>query len=327
MLAGPVVMWGTIITATATSVSLRGLGGGCRPWGRRRAGGQRVGVIRAEHPDAVGEQPVEFGDRAGESPNPAGPGHQTAVHTGSRERRRPDLRAAHPGAAVSAVEGALIVVEELIAHARAAFGWDGDIEVSAGPRGALGQIWRLEIGSARYALKEIFAEPPTEASIQAELAFARRAAEAGVRVPVSHPDRQGRYLLTAPGGRWLRCYDWIDLHPVALTAPDTPRQLGALLARLHRCAPAAAAEPDGGPAVHGGRPSRGLTAIPRIGKHRCGLSRYLRFGTSGGDDIFVRGWRLVARCANSTTIRQGEVFATLSFASLPARPYRRSILC
>ena len=116
------------------------------------------------------------------------------------------------------------MVEELIAHARAAFGWDGGIEVSAGPRGALGQVWRLEIGSARYALKEIFAEPPTEASILAELAFARRAAEAGVRVPVSPPDREGRYLLTPPGGRWLRCYDWIDLRPVALTAPDTPRR-------------------------------------------------------------------------------------------------------
>ena len=82
------------------------------------------------------------------------------------------------------VEGGLIVVEELIAQARAAFSWDGGIEVSAGPRGAVGQIWRLEIGSARYALKEIFAEPPTEVSILAELAFARRAAEAGVRVPV-----------------------------------------------------------------------------------------------------------------------------------------------
>ena len=144
--------------------------------------------------------------------------------------------------AVSAVYSGLIVVEELVAHVRAAFGWDGDVEVSAGPRGALGQIWRLEIGSARYALKQIFAEPPSEASIQAELAFARRAAEAGVRLPASHPDREGRYLLTAPGGTWLRCYDWIDLRPVELTAPDTPRQLGALLARLHRCAPAAAVE-------------------------------------------------------------------------------------
>lgn len=139
------------------------------------------------------------------------------------------------------------MVEELIAHARAAFGWDADIEVSAGPRGALGQIWRLEIGSARYALKHIFAEPPTEASIQAELAFARRAGEAGVRVPASHSDREGRYLITAPEGTWLRCYDWIDLRPVAPTAPDTPRRLGALLARLHRCAPATVAEADGSP--------------------------------------------------------------------------------
>ena len=109
-----------------------------------------------------------------------------------------------------------------MAHARAAFGWDGEIEVSAGPRGALGQIWRLEIGPVRYALKQIFAEPPTEASIQAELAFARRADEAGVRVPASHPDREGRYLITAPGGTWLRCYDWVDLRPVAPPAADTP---------------------------------------------------------------------------------------------------------
>ena len=68
--------------------------------------------------------------------------------------------------------------------------------VSAGPRGALGQIWRLDVGPARYALKEIFAEPPSEALIEAELAFARRAAEAGVRLPASHPDRDGRHLLT-----------------------------------------------------------------------------------------------------------------------------------
>ena len=111
-----------------------------------------------------------------------------------------------------------------MAHARAAFGWDGDIGVSAGPRGALGQIWRLEIGSARYALKQIFAEPPTEASIRAELAFARRAGESRRARPASHPDREGRYLLTAPEGTWLRCYDWVDLRPVALTAPDTARR-------------------------------------------------------------------------------------------------------
>lgn len=139
------------------------------------------------------------------------------------------------------------MINDLAAHVREAFGWGEDVVVSAGPRGALGQIWRLDVGPARYALKEIFAEPPSEGLIEAELAFALRAAGAGVRLPASHPDREGRYLLTGPGGTWLRLYDWVDLRPVELTAHATPRELGALLARLHRCAPAAAVEPGGGP--------------------------------------------------------------------------------
>ncbi|MEV6152669.1 phosphotransferase [Nonomuraea sp. NPDC052129] len=148
------------------------------------------------------------------------------------------------------------MVEELVAHIREAFGWGEDVVVSAGPRGALGQIWRLDVGPARYALKEIFAEPPSEALIEAELAFGRRASEAGVRLPASHPDRDGRHLLEPPGGTWLRVYDWIDLRPVELTAPATPGEIGALLARLHRCAPAATVEPDGGP------PARWYDRVP-----------------------------------------------------------------
>lgn len=135
----------------------------------------------------------------------------------------------------------------LIASVRDAFGWDDDVVVSAGPRGALGQIWRLEVGSARYALKEIFAEPPSETLIDAELAFTRRAAAVGVRFPASHPDREGRHLLAGPGGTWLRLYDWVDLGPVDLTASAAPRDLGILLARLHRCTTAMATEPGGGP--------------------------------------------------------------------------------
>ncbi|WP_336214080.1 phosphotransferase enzyme family protein [Nonomuraea sp. LPB2021202275-12-8] len=134
-----------------------------------------------------------------------------------------------------------------IAYVREAFGWGADVVVSAGPRGALGQIWRLDVGPASYALKEIFAEPPSEALVEAELAFTRRAAEAGVRLPASHPDRSGRHLLTAPDGTWFRLHDWIDLRPVELTARTTPRELGALLACLHRSAPATALEPGGGP--------------------------------------------------------------------------------
>jgi Ser/Thr protein kinase RdoA (MazF antagonist) len=136
-------------------------------------------------------------------------------------------------------------MEELLAYVREAYGWDKDAVLSAGPRGALGQIWRVEVGPARYAVKEIFAEPPSEASLAAELAFARRAAEAGVRLPASLPDRYGRYLLTAPDGRWLRVYEWVDLQPVDLGAQATPGELGALFARLHRCAPSARVEPPG----------------------------------------------------------------------------------
>ena len=148
-----------------------------------------------------------------------------------------------------------------------------DVVASAGPRGALGQIWRLDVGSARYALKEIFAEPPSEALVAAELAFARRAAAAGVRLPASHPDRDGRYLLAAPGGTWLRLYDWVDLRPVDLTAPATPQQLGALLARLHRCAPAATVEPGGGAA-------RSLVR-PRARRARVGRRVGLGHGVGG----------------------------------------------
>jgi Ser/Thr protein kinase RdoA (MazF antagonist) len=139
------------------------------------------------------------------------------------------------------------VVDGFAAHLREAFGWTDDVVVSPGPRGAEGQIWQVQVGEARYALREIFAEPPPEPVIEAELTFARRAAGAGVRVPASHADRTGRHLLAGPGGTWLRLYDWVDLRPIELAAPTTAGELGALLARLHRCAPAATAEPGGGP--------------------------------------------------------------------------------
>jgi Ser/Thr protein kinase RdoA (MazF antagonist) len=136
-------------------------------------------------------------------------------------------------------------VASLASIAREAFGWDADVVLSPGPRGALGRIWRVDVGPKRFALKEIFAGAPSEAVIEAELAFTRRAAEAGVRLPASHPDRAGRHLVAGRDGTVLRLYDWVDLRPVDRTAPGTPGELGILLARLHRCAPATAAEPSG----------------------------------------------------------------------------------
>jgi Ser/Thr protein kinase RdoA (MazF antagonist) len=140
-----------------------------------------------------------------------------------------------------------MTTHQVVAYARQAFGWADDVVVTPGPRGALGQIWRVEAGPARYALKEIFAEPPSDALLAAELRFATCAAQAGVRLPANHAARDGRILLTTPDGTWLRLSDWVDLRPVDLTAPATPRALGELLARLHRCAPNSTGEPDGGP--------------------------------------------------------------------------------
>lgn len=136
---------------------------------------------------------------------------------------------------------------DLLTRARAAFDLgDGDVSLAPGARGALGQLWRLTVGDRVYALKQAFAgEPPTQAEVDAEIAFARRAASSGVRLPGSHADRNGRYLVPLPAGGWLRLYEWVDVRPTDLTA--NAEALGVLLARLHECGPRAVRETDGAP--------------------------------------------------------------------------------
>jgi Ser/Thr protein kinase RdoA (MazF antagonist) len=142
--------------------------------------------------------------------------------------------------------------DDLLAYARTAYGLDADAPASltAAARGALGQIWRLEVGPDVYALKESFAFEDGELTpevVALEVSIARRAAAAGVRTPALHPDRAGRHLLPHPAGAgWLRLYDWVDLRPVDPAAQGTPPLLGELFARLHRCAPPADREPAGG---------------------------------------------------------------------------------
>jgi Ser/Thr protein kinase RdoA (MazF antagonist) len=145
------------------------------------------------------------------------------------------------------------MTEDLVQYVRSAFALDKTVAatVSAGARGALGQIWRLDVGPAQFALKEIFPDgvPVSLALIEAEVEFTRLAAAAGVRLPASHSDRHGRYLLPMPSGAgWLRLYDWVDMRLVDLPVKGVhvPERLGVLLARLHRCAAPTAHEPGGG---------------------------------------------------------------------------------
>ena len=67
------------------------------PEGEVVPGGQRGGMIRAEHPNAVGEQPFELGDRAGDIPTLPAAGGQV-VAGGQRGGM---IRAEHPRCAVS----------------------------------------------------------------------------------------------------------------------------------------------------------------------------------------------------------------------------------
>jgi Ser/Thr protein kinase RdoA (MazF antagonist) len=139
------------------------------------------------------------------------------------------------------------VQNDVVSWAREAFDLgDGDVSITPGARGALGQVWRLTTGRRVYALKQVFAgAPPARAEVEAEVAFAQVAAAAGVRLPTSYADRNGRYLVPLPEGGWLRLYDWVDVRPADLAA--AAEALGVLLARLHTCAPAAVAEPGGAP--------------------------------------------------------------------------------
>jgi Ser/Thr protein kinase RdoA (MazF antagonist) len=144
--------------------------------------------------------------------------------------------------------------DELVDYVRTTFRLDparlgpaASVTLTPGDRGALGQISRLEIGSRRYAVKELFdVDPPSAALLAAELDFTARAASVGVPAPASHPAGDGRYVVPTPDGTgWLRLYDWLDASPPDLTADALPARLGTLLGRLHVCAPAADREPDG----------------------------------------------------------------------------------
>src|SRR5258708_30139353 len=60
-------------------------------------------------------------------------------------------------------------------------------------RGAAGRIWRLDLGTDRYAVKELFLESDEE-SVRREVAVTAHLQAAGIRLPASVPGRDGRFL-------------------------------------------------------------------------------------------------------------------------------------
>ena len=98
-------------------------------------------------------------------------------------------------------------------------------------RGAVGRIWRLDVGAERFAVKELFDEPDVTA-VGSETRFTAHLAAAGVPLPRSLPTPDGRFVVTA-GGHHLRLYQWVDGKPVDLDGAEVPERLGELLGRLH----------------------------------------------------------------------------------------------
>jgi Ser/Thr protein kinase RdoA (MazF antagonist) len=132
---------------------------------------------------------------------------------------------------------------ESVERVCAAFGLTAGPGASLIPvsRGAVGRIWRLELGAERYAVKELFWEADEE-SVRPEVTFTAHLESAGIRLPGSLPGPDGRFLQElAPGhgGGWLRLYQWIDGVPVDLADPGLAARIGDLAGQLHALAPPA----------------------------------------------------------------------------------------
>ena len=91
-------------------------------------------------------------------------------------------------------------------------------------RGAVGQIWRLDLGAESYAVKELF-WGADEQAVRQEAAQTAHLAAAGILLPASLPATSGQFLVRLPadlGGGWLRLYLWMDGVPINLAEPIRP---------------------------------------------------------------------------------------------------------
>jgi Ser/Thr protein kinase RdoA (MazF antagonist) len=111
---------------------------------------------------------------------------------------------------------------------------DSPAVVRAG-QGSVGVVWRLEVGAARYAVKE-FLWGLHESEVDREVAFRDLVAGAGVLSPRNIPAIGGGYLSQLPpelGGRVVRVYEWLDGTPVRAGDPAGSELAGEALGRMH----------------------------------------------------------------------------------------------
>jgi aminoglycoside phosphotransferase (APT) family kinase protein len=100
-------------------------------------------------------------------------------------------------------------------------------------RGAMGQIWRLQTGAGRWAVKWQFPWAPADAR-PADVAIQLAAVAAGIPLPLPVIAPDGAAVVRVGDGH-ARVYEWMDLgDPVSLPAPvATAAEAGRLLGLLH----------------------------------------------------------------------------------------------
>jgi len=96
-------------------------------------------------------------------------------------------------------------------------------------RGQLGQIWRLDVDGASWAVKEWFASPDA-AAVEANRDFAEAARAAGVFTPRSRLSVWGTVIADVEGTA-VRLLEWVDLQP--RTRRLDPADVGRTVAQLH----------------------------------------------------------------------------------------------
>ncbi|HEV8064567.1 MAG TPA: hypothetical protein VGP46_07035, partial [Acidimicrobiales bacterium] len=98
--------------------------------------------------------------------------------------------------------------------------------------GAMGEIWRIGAGGARWAVKVLF-EWAEVAEVPGDLAFQDLAWAAGVPLPRPRRDAAG-VAVASVAGRRVRVYEWVDLlEHETVVLPVTAAAAGRLLGRLH----------------------------------------------------------------------------------------------
>ena len=146
-------------------------------------------------------------------------------------RRRRPARGGVPVVGMSRLGRGGPALDDAAAAIARAYDLDGRATLT-GPvdRGELGEIWRLETGQGRYAVKVPF-EPVDPAELREPAAFAGAVADAGVATPRVLRAQDGSVVETV-AGQQVVLLEWLDLLPPS-TALD-PAGVGGLLAGIHR---------------------------------------------------------------------------------------------